>query len=916
MTTSGGGAPANLNSAASSARSMPSMPSAGGASQRRRSEPGPVGASMGAAPATKRSSLTMMSPSPSLTVPADLAPAASASSKASGSASSSFSGGAKPPPPKLETTARSVYGAAGGVSASQASAGQPGDHPSSSSAPRGGADALPRSEASARSVYGAGASAAAASSSAAAPGNPSSAPRGAGALPKSETSARSVYGAAGGVSSSQASAGQPADPSSAPRSSAHTLSKSETSARSLYGGVSSSQASAGQPADPPSAPVGGSANTQPRSEQSARAGMSSSQGSLGPANPPSKPAEDAEAVGNPFPARGDGATADDDARAPASVPMHRPTLAGPVVDMPLGLAGLSPGFYGEALSALGNATEARMKAEREYQEWETALLRSDITRIGTDADTASRVASMSAMSRAYAGGGPVAPVMPQVVEMGDYYSVDRRVRASEIEHLSVDHQRRMEAAEAECHALRDRIVVEMQDRENKWTIAHQQQERALVERERELARKDADLRRALDDYERQVSCTDDEIRRRSLDAEEARRRTTQAIEAKLRKELRAELEMSIKAETEHRLRPEITHEVEARVQIDFQNSCRAMKEELERAKDRMEVEIELALEPQVKQRLLPMLKAQAEAEVHQTLLSRVDEAAAAVTRLRDELAVTTAERDHLSAELGSLQMTHHSDFSAIEAQLLAEQDRAKLLARDVCAASEKLERFEEERRLYPLLKEIEDDSDPWAEVNAQLDDLKKENSQLKADSQFAAREIEMLRSQLMQNPGHAGAAPDQPIPLMQLYASPRTASPRNVSPLRGRTGGRQAIGGAGSPRLPSAALHAQPQNAMNSLFSSVRNSDPYGNEPSRSLSNKKRQAGLRTPANTIVFKNRFRHMPSKEVNSPTFPFKKEDRERIFFAEMEFLKENTEKQQRDRRKQKAGQSTPRGQNMRI
>ena len=54
----------------------------------------------------------------------------------------------------------------------------------------------------------------------------------------------------------------------------------------------------------------------------------------------------------------------------------------------------------------------------------------------------------------------------------------------------------------------------------------------------------------------------------------------------------------------------------------------------------------------------------------------------------------------------------------------------------------------------------------------------------------------------------------------------------------------------------------------------------------------------------IPCKNRFLHKPKKGSAAPTFPFRKEDRERIFFSEMEQLKSKTEKGLR-------GSKTPRG-----
>ena len=46
---------------------------------------------------------------------------------------------------------------------------------------------------------------------------------------------------------------------------------------------------------------------------------------------------------------------------------------------------------------------------------------------------------------------------------------------------------------------------------------------------------------------------------------------------------------------------------------------------------------------------------------------------------------------------------------------------------------------------------------------------------------------------------------------------------------------------------------------------------------------------------SIPHKNRFRHTPVKEAQSPTFALAKGDRDRIFFAEMEQLKAQSEKE---------------------
>ena len=578
---------------------------------------------------------------------------------------------------------------------------------------------------------------------------------------------------------------------------------------------------------------------------------------------------------------------------------------------------LTGSFSFPALSdGLPSAADARARAERELSDWEAIAQRSPKSmsiNLGAPAPTA----AIPSVAVTVTHGMALPPPMP-VSPAGDIYraaeerllETEKRVR-HESELAEVQRRQREEASELEAIHMKQSVLTELEQKEKNHSERVQREQQTLDDERMQLASREGRLKVAEAEYQDEVLKCDLDIKRRSLQSEEARRRTTQALEAKLRIELAQELEPQLRLTIEREVTHSVTQKVEADLRIEFNKVCQTMKEEIEAARRKMEIEIEAALTPKIEAALRPVLAAEAEQMIQESIVIQLQETSDAVVRLRNELQLCVDERDRMAADSSTREIELKSEIDRLTAMLIAEQERGQALALDVTTFTERLKSFEQERKLYPLLKEVESLSMPWLHVNQQLDVLKKENSTLKAGLDFSQREIQSLRSQQMEAIGG--------VQSVQKPTSPRMLSPQRMHSelLPHSSVGSAAYGqGIGTPTriLPqhesvnTIATFKSPHRAgtpyvIIPLFSSIFN------QQKKQLQNSRSRANANATANSMVpCKNRFRHTPVKDAHTPTFPFKKQDRERIFFAEMELLKGETAKEQA-RRKRSSSQRTP-------
>eukprot|EP00755_Sulcionema_specki_P025704 Sspe_Gene.83919::Locus_55065_Transcript_1_1_Confidence_1.000_Length_1708::g.83919::m.83919 len=334
---------------------------------------------------------------------------------------------------------------------------------------------------------------------------------------------------------------------------------------------------------------------------------------------------------------------------------------------------------------------------------------------------------------------------------------EQRVQATQAEAAQLETLRRHNLALAEEEAVRmkRKVLEELEEREREWERHKEEELRKMKMKEAQLEEMEERLRRAEREHQAELQQADEELKRRALQTEEARRRTTQALEDRLRKELFAELEPRIRVDLEKELTARITNEVQEELHREFQRMCETMKVEVERARERMEVEMERALEPRVEARLLPVLKARVESETQQSILEQLQEASTATQLLKEELRGALDERDRTADEMEARHQIYQQEVDSLRKELETEKAASRSIASELASATELLHKYEEERKLYPLLKEVEALPVPWTHVNEQIEKLKKENSKLRADALFSKQEIDTLRVQLMHNIGSA-----------------------------------------------------------------------------------------------------------------------------------------------------------------
>eukprot|EP01063_Lacrimia_lanifica_P016317 TRINITY_DN2291_c0_g1_i3.p1 TRINITY_DN2291_c0_g1~~TRINITY_DN2291_c0_g1_i3.p1 ORF type:complete len:337 (+),score=144.44 TRINITY_DN2291_c0_g1_i3:44-1054(+) len=251
--------------------------------------------------------------------------------------------------------------------------------------------------------------------------------------------------------------------------------------------------------------------------------------------------------------------------------------------------------------------------------------------------------------------------------------------------------------------VKEQVLSVLAEKEARWAQERAEELRSIEAARQCLTLREQKVRSAEKEREELLLRLDDDIKHRSLATEEARHRTIQALEARIRGELHADIEPKLRIAVERELTERVTDEIQTKFQREFEIMCATMKEELDKARQQMETDIEQQLAGKVEARMLPQLKAQAEREVNESMTAHVKETLKTAEKMQLEYKIVVEQRDRLEKELQVCQSVHTHDTLHLNEGIQAEQTRVADLEKELQAARAAMERWEGERELYLTL---------------------------------------------------------------------------------------------------------------------------------------------------------------------------------------------------------------------
>eukprot|EP01062_Namystynia_karyoxenos_P079609 TRINITY_DN8428_c5_g1_i1.p2 TRINITY_DN8428_c5_g1~~TRINITY_DN8428_c5_g1_i1.p2 ORF type:complete len:562 (+),score=214.72 TRINITY_DN8428_c5_g1_i1:74-1687(+) len=416
-----------------------------------------------------------------------------------------------------------------------------------------------------------------------------------------------------------------------------------------------------------------------------------------------------------------------------------------------------------------NAAAMRQKAENDYKEW----LRAQ------KADASVVLPLRSPGSVALREPSPPAPPLPPAPALQLYAPPPaqppprNRMSAPPAEDPQLVAQR--EEAQQELERLRERLADEQRQREDAWREERGRLRQSVEQRDAELRQKRDALAAKEAAFAEEQDRRNEELQQRTLGTEGARRRTAQALEATLRREMRETVLERASGEAERVLEERYTREAQGELEREFDIFRRRMRDEMERSRAGMEEEVLQMLQASVEQRLERALRPNVAQRVRGAVAQQLRDAEVASHLLREELRAALGDRESAQAGLAAAREAAAAAEQRGREAVCEARGAAHAAAEELAAEQEQIQRWEEQRKLYPLLREVELDPAPWVRVTGAIDAERRGVAAAQAELAAARAELERVRTRAMCAVGTGSAARPPSAPLTR-QGSARAAS--------------------------------------------------------------------------------------------------------------------------------------------